>query len=118
MDIKTKTFNHALSTLRALGAHYVIMQEDGALHTYGNLEVSEKKRKRAESMFPRGTYIQLVKEQGIEAMKVGDVRSFDPRHTNIESVRSTVIHHADKLWGKNSVTTSVNDGKVEVLRII
>jgi len=118
MDIKTKTFNHALNTLKALGAHYVIMQEDGALHTYGNLEVAEKKNKRAKAIFPHGTYIKLVKEQGIENMKIGDVFVFDPKDTRVESVRSTVIHYADKVWGKNSITTTLVDGKIEALRII
>ena len=118
MDIKTKTFNNALNTLKVLGAQYVIMHEHGTLHVHGDLEVTEKKTKRAGLTFPHGTYVKLVKDQGIEQMKVGDVISFDPQGTRAESVRSTAINYANETWGANSVTTSLNDGKIEVLRII
>ena len=117
MDIKTKSFNNALNTLKALGAQYVIMHELGTLHVHGDLEVAEKKPKRAKSIFPHGTYIKLVKEQGIENMKVGDVLSFDPQGTRAESVRSTAITYATDTWGANSVTTSLNNGTIEVSRI-
>lgn len=117
MDIKTKTFNNTLNTLKALGAQYVIMHELGTMHIHGDLEVAEKKPKRAKSAFPHGTYIKLVKDQGIEKMKVGDVLSFDPQDTRAESVRSTAITYATDTWGANSVTTTVNKGMIEVLRI-
>jgi hypothetical protein len=117
MNIKTKTFNNALNALKALGAQYVVMQEDGTFHTHGDLEVAEKKSKRAKPAFPHGTYSKLVKDQGIASMKVGDVLSFDPQGTRAESVRSTTIGYANDTWGANSVTTSINNGKIEVLRI-
>jgi len=117
MDIKIKAFNNALNTLKALGAQYVVMHESGTMHMHGNLEVAEKKPKRAGLTFPHGTYAKLVRDQGIGCMKVGDVLSFDPQDTRAESVRSTAIGYANDTWGANSVTTSINNGKVEVLRI-
>jgi hypothetical protein len=117
MDIKTKAFNNALNTLKALGAQYVVMHEDGEFHTHGDLEVAEKKPKRAKLAFPHGTYSKLVRDQGIASMKVGDVLSFDPQGTRAESVRSTSIGYANDAWGANSVTTSISNGKIEVLRI-
>jgi hypothetical protein len=117
MDIKTKSFNNALTTLKALGAQYVIMHEHGTMHMHGDLEVTERKSKRAKLAFPHGTYIKMVKEQGIEHMKVGDVIAFDPQGTRAESIRSTAIGYANNTWGTNSVTTAINDGKIEVLRI-
>jgi hypothetical protein len=59
----------------------------------------------------------MVKDQGIGNMKIGDVLSFDPQGTRAESVRSTAIGYANDTWGANSVTTSINNGKIEVLRI-
>jgi hypothetical protein len=115
MDIKTKTFNHVLNTLKALGTEYVILEKDGRLHKHGSLQVAEKKQKIR--LFPHGTYIKLVKDQGIEGMQVGDVRSFDPKGTRAESVRSTAITYATDTWGANSVITTINNGKIEVLRI-
>ena len=116
MDIKTKTLNSTLNTLKALGAKYVIMMGD-TTHSHGDLQVVDKKSRRAKPTYPHGTYIKLVKDQGIESMKVGDVISFDPQGTRAESVRSTAIHYADKHWGPNTVTTTINKGRVEVLRI-
>jgi hypothetical protein len=118
MDIKSKTFNNALNTLKALGAQYVIMHEHGTMYMHGDLEVTEKKPKRAKPAFPHGTYIKMVKEQGIERMQVGDVISLDPQGTRAESIRSTAIGYANNVWGANSVTTSLNNGKIEVLRIV
>lgn len=117
MDIKTKSFNNVLNTLKALGAQYVVMDEHGTMHVHGDLEVAEKKNKRAKLAFPHGTYIKLVKDQGIGHMKVGDVISFDPQGTRAESVRSTAIGYANDTWGANSVTTFLNKGRLEVLRI-
>jgi hypothetical protein len=117
MDIKTKTFNNALNALKALGAQYVVMHEDGEFHTHGDLEVAEKKTKRAKPAFPHGTYSKLVKDQGIASMKIGDVISFDPQGTRPESVRTAAIGYANETWKANSVTTSLNNGKIEVLRI-
>lgn len=117
MDIKTKSFNNALNTLKALGAQYVVMQEEGTMHVHGDLEVAEKKTKRAKPAFPHGTYSKLVKDQGIASMKIGDVLTFDPKGTRVESVRTAVIGYANETWKANSVTTSLNNGKIEVLRI-
>jgi hypothetical protein len=117
MDIKNKAFNNALNTLKALGAQYVVMHESGTMHVHGDLEVTEKKPKRAGLAFPHGTYAKLVRDQGIASMKVGDVLSFDPQGTRAESVRSTSIGYANDAWGANSVTTSISNGKIEVLRI-
>lgn len=117
MDIKTKTFLHALNMLNASGAQYVVIDEHGNQHTNGDLEVSKKKRKRSASGFPRGTYVNMVKEQGLLNMKVGDVLVLDPRGARIESLRTTAITYADKAWGNKSLVTSINDGKIEALRI-
>lgn len=117
MDIRTKSFNNALNTLKALGAQYVVMQADGEFLTHGDLEVVDNKNKRAKPAFPHGTYSKLVKDQGIERMKVGDVLTFDPQGTRAESVRTAAIGYANDAWGANSVTTSLNNGKIEVLRI-
>jgi 1-acyl-sn-glycerol-3-phosphate acyltransferase len=117
MDIKEKTFNHALNMLKASGATYVVIDPEGRQHTHGDLEVSQKKRKRGASEFPHGTYVNLVTSQGLYKMNVGDVVVFDPQGARIESLRSTAISYAEKAWGNKSLATSVREGKVEALRI-
>lgn len=116
MDIKTKAFNNAINTLKALGTKFVVIDAQGNRHTHGDLEVTT--RKRGKLQFPRNTYRNLATEQGLEMMQVGDVFMFDPKETKVESLRCTIISQAAKLWGKNSLTTSVRDGKVEALRIV
>jgi hypothetical protein len=118
MDIKTKSFNVALNTLKALNAQFVI-EFDGTTHSQGDLVVAQKKvSRRSKSAVPYGTYKKIVLEQGIDKMQVGDVFVFDPKGTNVESIRSTVIHQADKLWGKHSITTTLANGQIEALRIV
>ena len=117
MDIKAKAFNNALNTLKALGTKYVIVDAEGNQHTHGDLEVATKKRTRGKLLFPRNTYKNMAIEQGLHTMTIGDVFVFDPQETKIESLRSTIISQAEKMWGKNAVTTSVRDGKIEALRI-
>lgn len=117
MDIKTKAVQHALQMLKASGAQYVVIDEDGNEHKHGDFEVAQKKRKRSTSPFPRGTYTELVKKQGLYEMNIGDVRAFDPTGVSIESLRSTTITCAEKAWGKKSLMTTVRDGKIEAMRI-
>lgn len=119
MEIKAQKFDQALRILRALGAKYVVIDADGVQHRHGDLELVEPKKKKAmhPREFPRGTYVELVKKQNIHTLKVGDVLTLDPHGFRAESVRSTAINLATDMWGKNTVTTSINNGKVEVLRI-
>lgn len=119
MSIKDKALHQALQTLRALKAEFVVRTEGGELHKHGEIEIAEKKSKKyAAREFPRGTYTELVKSQGITGMKVGDVLTLNSDGKRKESVRSTAINMATSMWGANSVTTSVNGNKVEVLRIV
>ena len=118
MNISEKAFNQAVNVLKALKAEFVIKKEDGEVITHGELVLAEKKvRKSNTRQFPRGTYVDHVERQGVLDLGVGDVAIVDTEGLTKESVRSTTINMATKKWGAGSVTTSMNKGKVEVLRI-
>lgn len=118
MDIKAKALNHALQMLKASGAQYVVIDPEGNQHKHGGLEVVEQKtRRRRSSPFPHGTYAALIKSSNLDAMQVGDVLVLDPQGFNIQSLRSTAITAAEKVWGKKSLMTAVKDNKIEALRI-
>lgn len=119
MNISDKAFNQAVNTLKALKAEFVIKKEDGEVITHGELVLAEKKqRKHNARQHPRGTYTDHVGRQGVLDLNVGDVAIVDPEGLTKESVRSTTINMATKKWGAGSVTTSMNKGKIEVLRIL
>jgi len=119
MSISDKAFNQAVNILKALKAEFVIKKEDGEVITHGELVLAEKKaRKHNPRQFPRGTYTDHVERQGVLDLGIGDVAIVDTEGLVKESVRSTTINMATKKWGVGSVTTSMNKGKVEVLRIL
>ena len=119
MNISDKAFNQAVNVLKALKAEFVIKKEDGEVITHGELVLAEKKvRKSSTHQYPRGTYTDHVSRQGVLDLNVGDVAIVDPENLTRESVRSTTINMATKKWGAGSVTTSMNKGKIEVLRIL
>ena len=119
MSISDKAFNQAVNILKALKAEFIIKKEDGEVITHGELVLAEKKqRKHNARQYPRGTYTDHVGRQGVLDLNVGDVAIVDPEGLTKESVRSTTINMATKKWGAGSVTTSMNKGKIEVLRIL
>ena len=119
MSISDKAFTQAVNILKALKAEFVIKKEDGEVINHGELVLAEKKqRKHNTRQHPRGTYTDHVSRQGVLDLEVGEVAIVDPEGLTKESVRSTTINMATKKWGAGSVTTSMNKGKVEVLRIL
>ena len=119
MNISDKAFNQAVNILTALNAEFIIKKKDGEVISHGELVLAEKKtRKSSTHQYPRGTYTDHVSRQGVLDLGVGDVAIVDPENLTRESVRSTTINMATKKWGAGSVTTSINKGKIEVLRIL
>lgn len=119
MSISDKAFNQAVNVLKALKTEFIIKKQDGEVITHGELVLADKKaRKSGVHQYPRGTYVQIVSRQGLLDLGVGEVAVIDPEKLTKESVRSTTINMATKKWGAGSVTTSMNKGKIEVLRIL
>ena len=118
--LKDKAVSKALELLRNMGAGYIVMDEAGVVHTHGSVyakKVKATKGKRRELTVPYGTLTTFVKSRGLLDMAIGDVLIIDPEQLNIKQVRGVASSLAGKLWGNESVMTTVNNGKVEILRL-
>jgi hypothetical protein len=118
--LKTKAVSKALELLRNMGAGYIVMDEAGVVHTHGSVyakKVKATKGKRRELTVPYGTLTTFVKGKGLLDMFVGDVLIIDPEQLDGKQVRGVASSLAGKVWGNESVMTTINNGKVEILRL-
>ena len=120
--LKDKAVSKALELLRNMGAGYIVMDEAGGVHTHGSVyakKVKATKGKRRELTVPYGTLTKFVREKGLLDMAVGDVMIIDPNPEmlDVKQVRGVASSLAGKVWGNESVMTTVNNGKVEILRL-
>jgi len=118
--LKDKAVSKALELLRNMGAGYIVMDEAGVVHTHGSVyakKVKATKGKRRELTVPYGTLTTFVKDKGLLNMFVGDVLVIDPEQLVGKQVRGVCSSLAGKLWGNESVMTTINKGKVEILRL-
>jgi len=121
LDAKQRKLENTLLVLRALGAEYIIKTPDGQMHEHGSLQLQQpapvKTRKKRVTTAPHGTYVSILQANGFDGMKVGDLLVIDPQGYHPESLRSTASSRASRAWGPASLTTEVNDGKLEALRV-
>lgn len=118
--LKDKAVSKALELLRNMGAGYIVMDEAGVVHTHGSVyakKVKPPKGKRRELTVPYGTITTFVKDKGLLGMAVGDVLIIDPEQLDSKQVRGVASSLAGKVWGNESVMTTVNKGMVEILRL-
>lgn len=120
--LKDKAVSKALELLRNMGAGYIVMDEAGVVHTHGSVyakKVKATKGKRRVLAQPYGTLTKFVKDKGLLDMAVGDVLIIDPNPEmlDIKQVRGVCSSIAGKTWGNESVMTTINNGKVEILRL-
>lgn len=118
--LKDKAVSKALELLRNMGAGYIVMDEAGVVHTHGSVyakKVRSDKSRRRDLTVPYGTLTKFVKDKGLLDMSIGDVLIIDPEQLDSKQVRGVASSFAGKLWGNESVMTTVNNGKVEILRL-
>lgn len=118
--LKDKAVSKALELLRNMGAGYIVMDEAGVVHTHGSVyakKVKATKGKRRELTVPYGTLTKFVRGKGLLDMAIGDVLIIDPEQLDVKQVRGVTSSLAGKTWGNESVMTTINNGKVEILRL-
>ena len=118
--LKDKAVSKALELLRNMGAGYIVLDESGVTHTHGSVyakKVKSTKGKRRVLAQPYGTLTKFIKDKGLLDMVVGDVMLIDPEGLHIKQVRGVASSLAGKVWGTESVMTTINKGKVEILRL-
>ncbi len=117
--LKDKAVSKALEMLRNMGTHYIVRDESGVTHTHGDpiKKVKATKGQRNRNNEPYGTFTAHVKKQGLLDMYIGDVLLIDAAGLDIKRVRGVCSSLAGKVWGNESVMTTINKGKVEILRL-
>ena len=118
--LKDKAVSKALELLRNMGAGYIVMDEAGVVHTHGSVhakKVRSDKSRRRDLTVPYGTLTKFVRGKGLLDMAIGDVLIIDPEQLDVKQVRGVTSSLAGKVWGNESVMTTINNGKVEILRL-
>jgi hypothetical protein len=114
LGVKEQTLVRALNMLKAIGATYAVIEENGTKH--GTLEVLEPRRRG--NKYAHGELSGYASKH-IANMSVGDVQEIPFGKYEGEEVRAAAVSWACYHWGNGTVTSAtVKDRQlVEVLRI-
>lgn len=118
MNLKNLTFDRALNILRVLGAHYIVIDDQGTIHTHGDLKLAEPdNRVRRHRVVPMGTYKNLYYPLIKDLQPGGGVSITAPEGMDVEGFRASMSAWCSKHWGAGSYLTQVEGRVVEVLRV-
>jgi hypothetical protein len=114
MNVKTKALEQAIKMLDATGAQYKIISAEG--NHYGELVLAEPAKPKSTKRY--GMFTPTCYTEQINAMKVGEVVVIaPPEGATPEELRSVMSGHASKKFGAKNHTTSITEGRVELLRL-
>ncbi len=118
-DIQIQAAEKAIRLLKAAGAQYKVIFDDGT--EFGDLEVVTKKKRTRVCSIPSGTMAALYKS-AMDNAQVGDVLSFsftdiDKLGVPRKSFRSAASAYASATWGNGSYTSTWAKDAFEILRI-
>lgn len=116
-QIQEQALKRAIAMLEGMKCSYAIIDPLGNKH--GLLAVKEPVVRSGARKHPHGERSGYVRGF-ITAMRVGDVVDLPIGKYEAIDVQSSAASAAHKLWGKGSVTTTINRPKqvVELLRIL
>lgn len=113
MGIKEQTIQRAVAMLLAAGAKFHIVCEDGT--AIGSPIVPERIRKQRTISGPSN---KALIAEFFEGFNPGDVRVMKPQAGDTAPrLQTNICSAAGGKWGSGSVTTTVLNGAVEVLRV-
>lgn len=121
--LQIRAIENNTNLLRAInGVQFIVLMPDGTQITHGDLVLAPTKavtvRQRRGSVFPIGAYTSHLKAVGLDSLPVGEVMVIDPAPYPIESIRTGACNYAIRIWGKDSLTTTLRNGLVEVMRLV
>ena len=116
-QIQEQALKRAIAMLDGMKCSYAIIDPLGNKH--GLLAVKEPAVRSGGRKYPHGersTYVRAY----ISAMAIGDVVNVPFGKFDALDVQSSSTSAAHKMWGKGSVTTTINRTKqiVELMRIL
>jgi hypothetical protein len=115
-QIQEQALRRAIAMLEGMKCSYAIIDPLGNKH--GLLAVKEPSERSGGRKFPHGersTYVRSF----VSPMKIGDVVDVPFGKYDPLDMQSSSTSAAHKLWGKGSVTTTINRPRsvVEIMRI-
>lgn len=115
-QLQQQVLKRAVALLEGMKCSYAIIDPLGNKH--GLLDIKDRPQRGARK-FPHGERSAYVRAFLTE-MKVGDVVDIPFDKYEAMDVQSSTSSAAHKLWGKGSITTTINRSKrvVELLRIL
>lgn len=118
MNLKNLTFDRALNILRVLGAHYIVIDDQGTTHTHGDLKLAKpEKPVHRHRKVPVGTYKNLYYPLVKDLQPGGGVSITLPEGMDAEGFRSSMGAWCGKQWGSGTYLTQVEGRVVELLRV-
>jgi len=118
-SVTDKALARAIDLLKAIKAEYIIRLPTQELVTHGDLQLMPTKAAKQKKVrtVPHGTYTNMCRTKGVHQMKVGDVIFFTSDGLDTQRLRSVAASMACKLYGNESVITTVNGMGIEILRV-
>lgn len=118
MNLKNLTFDRVLNILRVLGAHYIVIDDQGTTHTHGDLKLAApEKPVHRHRKVPVGTYKAVYHPLVKDLQPGGGVSITLPEGMDAEGFRSSMGAWCGKQWGAGTYLTQVEGRVVEVLRV-
>lgn len=113
-DIKRNILNKAVAMLRATGCQFAVITPEG--EKLGELTVVPPKQKITRT-FTGIKYKPLYEERVAKIEPGEEIHEFSPpAGMELEPFRGSLASHCSRLWGKESHSTQIRDGKVLLMR--
>lgn len=118
MNLKNRAFDRTLNILRVLGAHYIVIDDQGTTHTHGDLKLAEpEKPVHRHRKVPVGTYKDVYHPLVKDLQPGGGVSITLPEGMDAEGFRASMGAWCGKQWGSGTYLTQVEGRVVELLRV-
>jgi len=118
-SVKQIALSRALSMLKASGAKFAIITEEGETITHGDIEITKKveKKRHVKTHRPVGA---LVKHYGplLKPMKPGDVVTVPLGGFGLRELRAAISAWGVHTWGPKSCIVASKENSVEILRVL
>lgn len=119
-SVKQIATERAIVMLKASGAKFVILTEDGQKITHGEIDIVEQKAAKRKKN-PNRPIGALIKHYGpyVTSLQPGECTTVPRGEFALKEIRSAVSAYASHKWGKKSaIVASKGDDHVELLRLL
>lgn len=110
-DIRKKVLDKALAMLTATGCKFAVIDPDGNKH--GELEVIEPKKRTKSDVSYKGFYEPILATIQ-PGEKIHEITP--PEGVDIGKFRGALCGGCSRMWGTDTYSTQIKDGKILLMR--